>query len=128
MQSFTDSLGRAWTLALNIHTRKLVQARVKLDLALPDSMLQLLRDPDAVVNVVMTLTEEQRHAARISDRDFQEALDGPSVEAMVHALLEEQAGFFQQPYREAAQNALGAIRRMQMEAKDALSQATTSTD
>jgi hypothetical protein len=128
MQSFTDSRGRAWTLAINVYTRKLVQSRTKLDLALPETMVQLMRDADAVVQTVLVLTEEQRRAAGVTDRDFEEALEGPAVDAMIAALLEEQAGFFQQPYRETAQKALGAIRAMLVEAQNALAPAETSTD
>ncbi|MGC4004698.1 MAG: hypothetical protein QM811_16890 [Pirellulales bacterium] len=99
MHTFVDSVGRHWTIAINIAAAKRVRNRVDVDLyKLVDgaltSLTDLLGDPIRLVDVIYVLCEEQATAQSISDEDFGRSLAGDVIDAAVDAFMAALIDFF----------------------------------
>ena len=98
MKSFTDSLGRAWTLVVNVATIKRVRALCGVDLnsvievedGKPSAKLleRLSSDPVLLVDVLYAVCKPECDRLGVSDEDFGSAMAGDSVDAATQALLE----------------------------------------
>lgn len=99
MQSFRDTKGRTWEVAINVAATKRVRALVDVDLmALADSKLrplgELLADPVKLCDVLYALCKDQADREQITDVDFGEAMAGDSLSDASDAFVEALADFF----------------------------------
>ena len=120
MKSFTDNMGRAWTLVVNVATVKRVRALCGVDLnsvievedGKPSAKLleRLSSDPVLLVDVLYAVCKPELDAKSVSDEDFGRAMGGDVIEAATAAFLEEMVGFFPSPKRAVLAKALGKLR------------------
>ena len=132
MKSFTDSLGRAWTLVVNVATIKRVRALCGVDLntivevedGKPSAKLleKLSSDPVLLVDVLYAVCKPECDQRGVSDEDFGAAMAGDSVEAATDALLDEVIDFFPETKRRAFRKILSASRRFGEAAKRRLAE------
>ena len=121
MKSFTDSMGRAWTLVVNVATIKRVRALCGVDLnsivevedGKPSAKLleRLSGDPVLLVDVLYAVCRPECEQKGVSDEDFGAAMAGDAVEQATDALLDEIVDFFPAAKRKAFQRILSASRR-----------------
>jgi hypothetical protein len=99
MRSFTDNLGRAWTVTINVAAIKRVRGLVNVDLyKLVDDgfkpLAALVTDPVQLADVLYCLCKEEADAKQISDEDFGRALAGDAITLAADAFVEELIDFF----------------------------------
>ena len=133
MKSFTDSLGRAWTLVVNVATIKRVRALCGVDLnsvievedGKPSAKLleRLSSDPVLLVDVLYAVCKPECDRLGVSDEDFGSAMAGDSVDAATQALLDEVIDFFPEAKRLAFRKILSASRRFEEMARKRLAAA-----
>ncbi|MGN0880118.1 MAG: hypothetical protein ACI4WT_11810 [Oligosphaeraceae bacterium] len=121
MKSFTDSLGRTWTLVVNVATIKRVRALCGVDLnaivevedGKPSAKLleRLSSDPVLLVDVLCAVCRPECERRGVSDEDFGAAMAGDAVEQATDALLDEVIDFFPEAKRTAFRRILSASRR-----------------
>ena len=122
MKSFTDNLGRAWTLVVNVATIKRVRALCNVDLnsiieveedGKPSAKLleRLSSDPVLLVDVLYAVCKPECDQRTVSDEDFGAAMAGDAVVQATDALLDEVIDFFPAAKRAAFQRILSASRR-----------------
>ena len=121
MKSFTDSLGRAWTLVVNVATIKRVRALCGVDLnsvievedGKPSAKLleRLSSDPVLLVDVLYAVCRPECERRGVSDEEFGAAMAGDAVEQATDALLDEVIDFFPEAKRRAFRKILSASRR-----------------
>ena len=132
MKSFTDNLGRTWTLVVNVATVKRVRALCEVDLntvvevedGKPSAKLleRLSSDPVLLVDVLYAVCKPECDQRGVSDEDFGAAMAGDSVEAATDALLDEIIDFFPETKRRAFRKILSASRRFGEAAKKRLAE------
>lgn len=130
MKSFTDNLGRTWTLVVNVATIKRVRALCGVDLnsivevedGRPSARLleRLSGDPVLLVDVLYAVCKPECDQKNVSDEDFGAAMAGDAVESATNALLEETVDFFPEAKRLAFRKILAASRRFGEQAKKRL--------
>jgi len=121
MKSFTDNMGRTWTLVVNVATIKRVRALCGVDLnsivevedGKPSAKLleRLSNDPVLLVDVLYAVCRPECEQKGVSDEDFGAAMAGDAVEQATDALLDEIVDFFPAAKRKAFQRILSASRR-----------------
>lgn len=121
MKSFTDNVGRAWTLVVNVATIKRVRALCGVDLntivevedGKPSAKLleRLSGDPVLLVDVLYAVCKPECDQRGVSDEDFGAAMAGDAVEQATDALLDEVIDFFPAAKRAAFRRILSASRR-----------------
>jgi len=99
MRSFTDNLGRAWTVTINVAAIKRVRGLVNVDLyKLVDDgfkpLAALVSDPVQLADVLYCLCKDEADAKQISDEDFGRALAGDAITLAADAFVEELIDFF----------------------------------
>jgi hypothetical protein len=132
MKSFTDNMGRAWTLVVNVATVKRVRALCGVDLnsvievedGKPSAKLleRLSSDPVLLVDVLYAVCKPECDSLGVSDEDFGSAMAGDSVDAATQALLDEVIDFFPEAKRRAFRKILSASRRFGEAAKKRLAE------
>lgn len=133
MKSFTDTLGRTWTLVVNVATLKRVRALCGVDLngiievedGKPETRLleKLSTDPVLLVDVLYAVCKPECDRRKISDEDFGSAMAGDAIDLATSALLDEIIDFFPEAKRQAFRKILSATRRFEEIAKKRLSEA-----
>ena len=121
MKTFTDNMGRTWTLVVNVATIKRVRALCGVDLnsivevedGKPSAKLleRLSGDPVLLVDVLYAVCRPECEQKGVSDEDFGAAMAGDAVEQATDALLDEIVDFFPAAKRKAFQRILSASRR-----------------
>ena len=98
MPNFTDTLGRTWPLAISYATCKKILAQCDiniLDVAQIDQTIGRMRLDNLLVgDIVLCLCSAECTARGISLDNFQDSLDGESLDCASSALLEGLANFF----------------------------------
>jgi hypothetical protein len=132
MKSFTDTLGRTWTLVVNVATLKRVRALCGVDLngiievedGKPETRLleKLSTDPVLLVDVLYAVCKPECDRRKISDEDFGSAMAGDAIDLATSALLDEIIDFFPEAKRQAFRKILSATRRFEEIAKKRLSE------
>lgn len=127
MKSFTDNLGRAWTLVVNVATIKRVRALCSVDLnsiievedGKPTTKLleRLSTDPVLLVDVLYAVCKPECDSKNVSDEDFGAAMAGDAIENATSALLDEVIDFFPAAKRLAFRKILSASRRFEQAAR-----------
>ena len=124
MKSFTDNVGRVWTLSVNVATIKRVRALCNVDLNSiveidennnPSAKLleQLSTDPVLLVDVLYAVCKNECDAKNVSDEDFGAAMSGDVIDYATTALLDEIIDFFPEAKRLAFKKILSASRRFE---------------
>ena len=116
MRTFTDSTGRAWSLAINVDAVKRVKALVNVDLlqAVEGKLIeQLVADPILLCDVVFSLCKPQADQLGVSDEDFGRAMAGDAIEQATSAMLEELVDFFPSRRRALLTKAVGKFKTLQ---------------
>ena len=127
MKSFTDNLGRTWTLVVNVVAIKRVRALCDVDLnaiievedGKPSARLleKLSSDPVLLVDVLYAVCKPECDQKNISDEYFGAAMAGDAIEHATSALLDEVIDFFPEAKRLALKKILSATRRFAQIAK-----------
>ena len=127
MKSFTDNLGRAWTLVVNVATIKRVRALCGVDLnsiievedGKPTTKLleRLSTDPVLLVDVLYAICRPECDSKSVTDEDFGAAMAGDAIESATAALLDEVIDFFPAAKRLAFRKILSASRRFEQAAR-----------
>ena len=127
MKSFTDNLGRAWTLVVNVATIKRVRALCSVDLnsiievedGKPTTKLleRLSTDPVLLVDVLYAVCKPECDSKNVTDEDFGAAMAGDAIENATSALLDEVIDFFPAAKRLAFRKILSASRRFEQAAR-----------
>ena len=131
MKSFTDNLGRTWTLVVNVAAIKRVRALCGVDLnaivevgrdntPTAELLERLSTDPVLLVDVLYAVCKPECDRKNISDEDFGAAMAGDAIEQATSALLDEVVDFFPTAKRTALQKILNATRRFETLAKKRL--------
>ena len=131
MKSFTDNLGRTWTLVVNVAAIKRVRALCGVDLNAiveidrnnnPSAELleRLSTDPVLLVDVLFAVCKPECDQKGVTDEDFGAAMAGDAIEQATGALLDEIVDFFPTAKRMALQQILAATRRFEVLAKKRL--------
>ena len=133
MKSFTDNLGRTWTLVVNVATIKRVRALCGVDLnaiievedGKPETRLleKLSTDPVLLVDVLYAVCQPECDRKKVTDEDFGSAMAGDAIDLATSALLDEIIDFFPDAKRQAFRKILSATRRFEEIAKKRLSEA-----
>jgi hypothetical protein len=116
MHTFKDTLGREWTIALNVTAVRRVRDLAKVDLLdLTEGRIfaRLADDPVLLADVLYAALKPEADSKGVSDEEFGRALAGDAIEAATGALLEELADFF--PSRRRALLAKGLAKVRQLE-------------
>ena len=104
MKSFTDNLGRTWTLVVNVAAIKRVRALCGVDLnaiveidkdnnPTAELLERLSSDPVLLVDVLYAVCKPECDQKGVSDEDFGAAMAGDTVEQATDALLDEATDF-----------------------------------
>jgi hypothetical protein len=116
MQTFTDTQGRVWTIAVTVDTIKRVRALTGTDLlavAGGDLLERLSIDPILLADVLYAVVKPEADTQQITDMDFGRALAGDVIGAATTALLNEVVAFFPTPRRALLSQALGKLAEVQ---------------
>ena len=121
MKSFTDNLGRTWTLVVNVAAIKRVRALCEVDLnaiieiedGKPAAKLleRLSEDPVLLVDVLYAVCQPECDKKNVTDEDFGAAMAGDAIDLATSALLDEVIDFFPEAKRLAFRKILSATRR-----------------
>ena len=131
MKSFTDNLGRTWTLVVNVAAIKRVRALCGVDLnaiveidkdnnPTAELLERLSTDPVLLVDVLYAVCKTECDQKGVTDEDFGAAMAGDAIEQATAALLDEVVDFFPTAKRAALQKILAATRRIEALAKKKL--------
>ena len=131
MKSFTDNLGRTWTLVVNVAAIKRVRALCGVDLnaiveidkdnnPTAELLERLSSDPVLLVDVLYAVCKTECDQKGVSDEEFGAAMAGDAIEQATAALLDEVVDFFPTAKRAALQKILAATRRIEALAKKKL--------
>ena len=131
MKSFTDNLGRTWTLVVNVAAIKRVRALCGVDLnaiveidkennPTAELLERLSTDPVLLVDVLYAVCKTECDQKGVSDEEFGAAMAGDAIEQATAALLDEVVDFFPTAKRAALQKILAATRRIEALAKKKL--------
>jgi len=131
MKSFSDNLGRTWTLVVNVAAIKRVRALCCVDLnsiveldkdnnPTAELLEKLSTDPVLLVDVLYAVCKPECDQKGITDEDFGAAMAGDAIEQATAALLDEVVDFFPTAKRTALQKILSATRRFEAMAKKKL--------
>lgn len=116
MKTFTDSTGRAWTLAVNVDAVKRVKGLLDVDLldVVNGKLLErLVSDPILLCDVLYCLCKPQADAAGVTDSDFGRSMAGDVIELATGAFLEELVDFFPSRRRTVLQKALAKLKALE---------------
>jgi hypothetical protein len=112
MRTFTDALGRSWSLEITVATLKRVRAVAGVDLieAAGGTLLdRLVADPVLLGDVLYACVKPQAEERKITDEDFGRSLAGDAIDHATTALLEEFVAFFPSPRRRVLEQALAKL-------------------
>ena len=114
MATFTDKVGRVWTVEISVDTVKRVRTVLDIDLLSiadreSDVLEKLLDDPVMLCNVLFVVVEPQAKEAGVSDEDFGRSLFGDVLDDATKAFLMGLADFFPRRRRELLKAALSKV-------------------
>lgn len=97
MKTFTDCMGRTWTVTINVGTIKRVKTMLGINLleAITDDLAEKLKnDVCMLVDVLYVICKNEADAKNITDENFGEAMAGDALENATNAFLDELIDFF----------------------------------
>ena len=116
MHTFNDTLGRTWTVTINVDAIRRVRALLDINLldAIEGKLLErLVTDPVLLCDILFALVQPEAHAKNISDEDFGKSLGGDVLDHASSALLEELVDFFPSARRTVFRKALVKLKRLE---------------
>lgn len=118
MPTFTDTVGRTWTVAVNVDAIRRVRNTLDvnlLDVISDNSQLlaRLVVDPILLCDVLYVLVQPQAQAQGVSDEDFGRALGGDAIDHATTALLEGLASFFPSAKAAVLRKAIAKLRTLE---------------
>jgi hypothetical protein len=121
MKTFTDNMGRPWTVTVTVDTVKRVKSLLGvnlLDAAGGKIIEDLVGDPVLLCDVVFCVIKPEADAKSVSDQDFGQSMAGDAIDAATRALLEELIDFFPSPKRVPLRKAMEKLRAFEARAMD----------
>lgn len=121
MQTFTDTAGRVWSLAISTHTVKRVRTLLSVDLmefVEGTLMGKLMGDIVLFVDVLYAICKPEADARGVTDEQFGQAMSGEVIEVAEEALAEALFTFSHPSRREAARTAWGKAKQLRARASD----------
>ena len=121
MQTFTDTAGRVWSLAISTHTVKRVRTLLSVDLmefVEGTLMGKLMGDIVLFVDVLYAVCKPEADARGVTDEQFGQAMSGEVIEAAEEALAEALFSFSHPSRREAARTAWEKAKQLRARASD----------
>ncbi len=99
MKTFTDTVGRTWTITIHVAAIKKLRGTLDVDLfRLADDgfrgLAEIVGDPVKLVDVLYVLCAEQAQSLNITDEQFGAAMGGDVLLTAADAFVEELIGFF----------------------------------
>ena len=91
MHTFNDTLGRTWTVTINVDAIRRVRSLLDINLldAIEGKLLErLVTDPVLLCDILFALVQPEAQAKSVSDEDFGRALGGDVLDHATTALLE----------------------------------------
>jgi hypothetical protein len=121
MKTFTDNVGRTWTVTVNVEAVKRVRGLLSVDLleVLDGKLLErLAADPILLCDLVYCLCKSEADAKGVTDEEFGRAMAGDAIDGAMVALMEELVGFFPRERRRLLARALEKLRMLETRAVD----------
>lgn len=113
MGSFQTTDGATWTVSVNVGTVKRVREATNVNLLALISETSAISDVFAddirLAEVIAAVVSPQIRAAKKTDDEFFQAMDGSVLESAAEALLREVANFFQEPRRSVLLKAMDKV-------------------
>ncbi len=119
MKTFTDNVGRTWTVTINVGTIKRVKATLGVDLleAITDNLTEKLKNDICLfVDVLYVICQKEAEAKNISDESFGEGLVGDVIESATNAFLDELIEFFPTEKKMILKQALMKVNKAEKKA------------
>jgi hypothetical protein len=119
MKTFTDNLGRTWSITITVDTVKRVRSLLSvnlLDAAGGKLLEQLATDPVLLCDVIYVVVKPDADTKNITDVEFGRAMAGDAIASATSALLEELVDFFPTPKRTPLRKALAKMKAFEMKA------------
>jgi hypothetical protein len=116
MHTFNDTLGRTWTVTINVDAIRRVRSLLNIDLldAIEGKLLErLVADPVLLCDILFALIQPEADAKQVSDEDFGRALGGEVLDHATTALLEELVDFFPSGRRQVFRKALEKLKQLE---------------
>ncbi len=119
MHTFNDTLGRTWTVTINVDAIRRVRSLLDINLldAIEGKLLErLVMDQVLLCDILFALVQPEAQAKNVSDEDFGRALGGDVLDHAMTALLEELVelvDFFPSAKRTLFRKALVKLKRLE---------------
>ncbi len=116
MHTFQDTLGRTWTVTINVDAIRRVRSLLDVNLldAMEGNLLErLVVDPVLLCDILFALVQLEAEAKEVTDEDFGRALGGDVLDHASTALLEELVDFFPSGRRAVFRKALDKLKTLE---------------
>lgn len=116
MKTFNDTLGRTWTVTINVDAIRRVRSLLNINLldAVEGKLLErLVTDPVLLCDILFSLVQPEAQAKNVTDEDFGRALGGDVLDHATTALLEELVDFFPSGKRTVFRKALEKLKKLE---------------
>ena len=116
MKTFTDTLGRSWTVTINVDAVRRVRSLLDinlLDVVEGPLLERLVTDPVLLCDILFALCQPEAQSKNVSDEDFGRALGGDVLDGATTALLEERVDFFPSAKRAVFRKALEKLKKLE---------------
>ncbi len=116
MHTFQDTLGRTWSVSINVDTIRRVRSLLSINLSdATDGKLvhSLSTDPVLLCDLLFVMVQPEAEAKNVTDEDFGRALGGDVLDYASTALLEELVDFFPSGKRTIFRKVLEKFRKLQ---------------
>ena len=119
MKTFTDCVGRTWTVTINVGTIKRVKTMIGINLleAITDDLAEKLKnDVCLLVDVLYVICKNEADAKNITDEQFGEAMAGDALENATNAFLDELIDFFPAEKKMILRKAINKVNQAEKKA------------
>ena len=131
MHTFADTLGRTWTVTINVDVIRRVRSLLNINLleAVEGRLLErLITDPVLLCDILFVVIQPEAVAKEISDEDFGRSLGGDVLDLATTALLEELVDFFPSAKRTVFRKALIKLKQLETLAIETATQRLESSE
>lgn len=119
MKTFTDCMGRTWTVTINVGTIKRVKTMLGINLleAITDDLAEKLKnDVCMLVDVLYVICKNEADTKNITDENFGEAMAGDALENATNAFLDELIDFFPAEKKMILRKAINKVNQAEKKA------------
>jgi len=131
MHTFNDTLGRTWSLTINVDVIRRVRSLLNINLldAVDGKLFErLVSDPVVLCDILFAICQPEAQAKNVSDEDFGRALGGDVLDCATTALLEELVDFFPSGKRTVFRKALDKLKTLEGLALEVATRRLESTE